>query len=205
MIPKILHRITRRTASPARAPWKLAAATVGLALAATSAGAAIVAVLPDIVVFVPNDVRLNQTESDIRMIAFNERPCFSLNFDLVTDDGIIPKNTRMSSHFVHGDPDNTLLLNGRVRFDNTIIGVISTSTGLDASDGPCGRPGVVYPVAGAEPNRGLEPTTQADQYTIIAGGTGLEVDMEVPPASFSDQIRVLTRCCTGTACPATGQ
>jgi hypothetical protein len=196
MIRSIAQHISHITIRPAA--WKVAAAAVGLALGATSAVAAIVTVAPAVVQFVPANVRLNQTESDVRLIAFNERQCFALPFDLSTDQGVIPKNTKMSSHFVHGDPVTSLLLDGRVRFDNIIIGVISTSALLDASDASCGRAGVTYPALGAELNRGLE-AIQADDYTIIDAGRGIAVRMEIPVGSFTDQIRVLT--CCGDVCP----
>lgn len=179
-----------------RRPLAVAAA---LALGG-SASAAIVAVFPAVVAVVPANVRLNQTQSDTRLIAFDERQCFALPFDLPTDHGKIPAHTWMSSHFIHGDPVTQLLLDGRVRFDNLILGVISTSAGLDATDVPCGRPGVTYPVPGAEPNRGLEPPPQADAYAIVDAGRGIAVRMEIPTASYTDQIRVLT--CCGDACPA---
>ncbi len=205
MSRSILPRIFRRTARPssprARTSWKVTLATVGLALGASSAGAVIVAVVPDVVQFVPTSVVLGATESDVRLIAFNERQCFALPFDLATDHGAIPKNTLMSSHFIHGDPVTNLLLSGRVRFDTDIIGVISTPAELDASDGPCGRPGVAYPLPGTEPSRGLEPA-QADQYMIVAGGRGIAVTMQVPPNAASDQIRVLT--CCGETCGGGG-
>jgi hypothetical protein len=186
-----------------RARWRLAAGVLAVAAGATSATAAIVAVVPDVVQFVPMNVRLNQTESDVRLIAFNEQgnagQCVRFNHEIHTDQGVIPPNTPLKSHFVHGDPVTALLLTGGVRFDSRIIGVISTSAGLDATDAALGRPGVIYPVPGAELNRGLEPPPQADDYQIVLGGFGLRVTMDVPVDSFSDQIRVLT-CCDAT-CP----
>lgn len=183
---------------PARAAtrWRIAAATGGVALAAGTAAAAIVAVAPAVVRFTPASVVLNATQSDVRLIAFNERQCVALPFIVHTDQGDLFPGTVVSSHFVHGDPFTSLLLTGRVRFDAPILGVISDSSELDRTDPVLGRPGVSYPTAGAEPNRGLE-AGQADSYTIAPGGLALEVTMEVPapPQSFSDQIRVLTACC----------
>jgi hypothetical protein len=156
-----------------------------------------VATVPDVVQMVSNDVTLDQTESDVQIIAFNERGnglnCFALTKDVHTDQGMIPKSTLVKSHFIHGDPVTTLLLEGRVRFDTPIIGVISTSALLDASDGQLGRPGTTYPPAGSEPNRGLE-AGQADNYQVVGGGFVIAVRMEVPLDSFSDQIRVVTAC-----------
>jgi hypothetical protein len=206
MMQSISQRILRRThqQSPVRprARWKVAVATAALAVTATSATAAIVATAAAFVqIAPPASVELNQQQSNAVLFAFDERQCFSLNFNLQTDQGSIPAHTKMSSHFLHGDPFSQLLLDGRVLFDGPIIGVISTTAGLDASDVPCGAAGTIYPT-GAEINRGLEPT-QADAYQIIAGGFGIQARMEVPALSFSDQIRVLTRCeCEGDACDA---
>jgi hypothetical protein len=173
--------------------WKLALTTISLA--AGTASAAIVATGLDAVQFVPADVRLNQTESDVRIIAFNERQqCVTLPSDLQVDNGVLPKGTKVKSHFNHADAVNALLLEGRVRYDTQIVGVISTSAGLDATDALFGRPGVVYPAPGAEPFRGLEPGVQADQYQIIFGGFGIQYRLEIPLDSFSDQIRVLNCC-----------
>jgi len=194
MTKSILQRWSRAS--------KFAAATAALALAATSATAAIVATAGAAVqIAPPPSVELNQLQSNVNLFAFNERQCFWLNVPLQTDQGAIPAFTKMSSHFVSGDPNTTLLLTGRVRFDAQIIGVISTTAGLDASDASCGAPGTVYPT-GVEPNRGFEPSPpQADSYQIIAGGFGIQVTMDVPPLSFSDHLRVLTRCeCDGDVC-----
>ena len=214
MTRSILKRVFRPTtplrSAGARAPWKAIVATAALALGASSAAAAIIAVLPAIVYSVPASVVLDQTESDTQLIAFDERQCFRLDDDLTTDDGVIPKHTRMSSHFIHGDRVVGLLLSGRVKFDDVIIGVISTSAQLDATDEDCGRPGVDYPAfpsppgaLGAESHRGLE-SGGADAYQISPGGRSIEVTFQVP--EWSDQIRVFTRCdtpCAGDLCPET--
>jgi hypothetical protein len=174
--------------------WKLAVITVGLA--ASTASANIVSTGLAAVQFVPTDVSLDQTQSDVRIIAFTERPqCVTLTKDLMVDnDAVIPKGTRVKPHFIHADPFTSLLLDGRVLFDTQILGVISTSGELDATDPLFGRPGVTYPTPAMESSRGLEPGIQADQYQIIAGGFGIQVRLEVPIASYSDQLRVLNRC-----------
>jgi hypothetical protein len=202
MSRSLLHRLLLGSTRSVRSR-KLAVITICLAVGSTTATAAIVATGLDAVLFPPTDVRLNQTESEVQIRAINERQqCFSLAKDLEVDDGVIHKGTKMKCHLIHADPDNTLLLDGRVRFDTQILGVISTSTGLDATDAMCFRNGMVYPMMGAEPNRGLEPGIQADSYQIIAGGFGIEVSVDVPPNSFSDQVRVLN--CCGDEC-ATAQ
>lgn len=193
ILSRIVHHAFHR-----QARWKVAAVT--LALGATSAVAAIVGTAPAFIqILPPPSVQLNQLTSDTNLFAFNERQCFTLAFDLHTDNGAIPANTLMSSHFLHGNPNTSLLLDGRVQFNGPVIGVISSTALLNASDVPCGAAGTIYPT-GTEPNRGLEPA-QADTYAIISGGFGIAARMEVPPSSFSDQIRVLTRCCPDGACP----
>ena len=174
---------------------QLATATLVLAAGATSVFATIVAVFPAVVEFVPADVRLNQTESDVQIIAFNEVQCDKpvKAPGLSTDQGVIPTGTKVKSHLVHMDPVTGVVLQGKVRFDTRIIGVISNSADLYDSD-YLGRPGVVYPVAGVEQLRGLESTQPNDDYQIIQQGHGIRVRMDVPPFSFSDQVRVITCC-----------
>jgi hypothetical protein len=167
-------------------------ASVGLALGATAAGAAIVAVFGDAVQFTPASVVLNTAQSNVNFAAFNERQCFQLANDLEVDEGVIPANTWVSCHFNHADPAAAAgaFFEGRVRYDAPIIGVISSASGLDDSDDDCMN-GVVYPVPGTEPNRGLE-AFQVDQYQIIMGGFGIALRFDVP--SFSDEVRVITQC-----------
>jgi hypothetical protein len=201
MKPSILQRIFQRTtqssSARSRARWKATAAAIALALGATSAAAAIVSVVPDVVYFEPASVVVDETESDLRLIAFNERQCVVLPVDVSTDDEVIRAGTRVSSHLIHGDPITDFTLTGRVRFQSNILGVISTRAQLDATDCPLGKPGVAYPNCplpgdpppAPEPLRGLEP---ADGYMIGGAGRGIEVTMQTGVAS--DQIRVLTAC-----------
>ena len=176
------------------------AGTLAIGSVATPARAAIVAVIPDIVMFLPADVSLNQTESNVDIVGFDERQCFDPVADLTMDNGTIPgqAQVRISSHLLHADPVNgNVVLDGRAFFDGRILGVISDSTLLDDSDPICRNPAVTYPVAGNETLRGLEPGQAQDRYRIIAGGAGIEVQMDVSGAS--DQIRVIT-CCPGQQC-----
>ncbi|HEX3482396.1 MAG TPA: hypothetical protein VHT91_45590 [Kofleriaceae bacterium] len=207
ILSRIIHRTVRRPdrgPAPGRARWKLAAATLGVALGATSAAAAIVATAPAFIQITPAppSVVLGALQSDMVLFSFNERQCLPVPAGgLKTDGGVIPAGTLVSSHFLHGDPVTNLLLSGQVLFNGPILGVISSSGGLDASDVPFGAPGTTYPT-GFGP-RGLE-AGMADAYAIIAGGFGIAARMEVPPLSFLDQIRVITRCCPGGpggACP----
>ncbi len=169
-------------------------------MAATPAVAAIINVLPDIVLWAMTDVTLDATESDVMIRAMDERQCFVPAADLQMDDALIPatQNNLISCHFFHLDPVNNgagVVLDGKARFDGPILGVISSSVGLNNSDGPCGLPGVMY--ATGEFNRGLEPF-QVDGYRTA--GNRIEMRMDVP--SFSDQLRVIT--CCGDACDPAG-
>ena len=144
----------------------------------------------------PANVSLNQSQSNVILQSFDERQCFQVPMGgLQTDQGMIGAGTFVSSHMVHANPTagNPLLLGGRVHFNADILGVMSTALLLDNSDALCGNPGTIYPT-GLEVNRGLEGPPQVDDYTLLAPRL-LGVRMEVPVNSFSDQIRVITRCC----------
>lgn len=184
-----------RPSSPSRTRRTLIA-SVALALGASSAFATIVAVVPDIVLFTPASVVLNATQSNVRIIGFDERQCITLAAPLYTDHAVLPTGSKVSCHFFHGDPVTTLMLSGKARFDTNIVGVISTSTNLDASDIVCRRAGVTYPMPGSEANRGLEALQPNDGYNIIDAGRGIAISMDIPAAS--DQVRVIT--CCGAQC-----
>jgi len=190
-----LGRLVRPSQSvqsrPSRA-IKLAVIGLGVAVGATSAVAAIVAVSGAIVLGAPASVVLGATQSDVQIVGFNEKQCITLMKDMDTDHGTIPAGSEVSCHFFHSDPVNTSLLAGKARFDSHIIDVISGSGNLDKSDPPCRRMGVAYPVAGTEGNRGLEGFQPNDRYQIIDAGFGIQMQMDVP--SFSDQLRVITCC-----------
>ena len=177
----------------------VAAVTAVLAMGAGSVLAAIIAVTPDVVLFTPADVRLNQTQSNVQIDGFDEQQCIQLGAPLQTDQGFIPAQSWVSCHFFHMDPVTSAVLDGKARFDGDILGVISSSALLDASEPTCQIPNVTYPVAGAEVNRGLEAFQPNDRYQIIDAGRGIHIEMDVPFFSFTDQIRVIT-CCPGHEC-----
>jgi hypothetical protein len=199
MTPSILQRMFGRTTQPSSPPsrgsWKATATIVALALGATSASASILAVNLDIAEFTPDSVVLGHTEANVVLFTFDEQQCVELNLNLATDQGVIPVNTRVNSHFIHGDPITSFVLNGEVRFQNNILGVISTSARLDATDDLFGRNFPVfadptdYPTLGDEVGRGLEA---ADAYFIAPGDRAIAVTMSA--GTGSDQIRVLTSC-----------
>jgi len=187
-------RIAPRPTSRSSRTWQVAAAIAGFAMMATSVPAAIVATAPAVdQIAPPASVVLGALESNLRIFAFNERQCFPLPIDLDTDQGHLTAGTKVSCHLLHMDPvQPPLVLTGKARFNAQILGVISDSADLDASDGACKWQNTVYPPAGTEPLRGLEPTQPNDQYNIILGGLGIQVRMDVQTSS--DQVRVITRC-----------
>ena len=156
---------------------------------AITALASIVAVGGDAVELTLNNVCEGQNENDTHIPAFDENQCITLTNDLVTDQGVIPAGTEVSCHIARFDPANPpITLEGGIRFDAPILGVISTSADLNASDDPCGLDTTTYC---QEAFRGLEPT-QADAYQR-AGECGLKVRMEV--TEHQDQVRIITECC----------
>lgn len=167
-----------------------------LVLAVQPGHATITAVLPAVVKLAagPASVELDKLESDTDISAFDEEQCVTAAVAVQTDQGWIPAGTPFSCHFFHSDPVTVppgSLLTGRAMFDTEIIGVISTTADLDASDGVCGLQTTAYPT-GVAPHRGFEPA-QADAYQLL-NPFALRVRMEVP--STFDQMRVLT-CCPG--------
>lgn len=175
--------------------------SIGGLMFATAASAAIINVQPDIVFGTSNDLTQDATESDTTILGMDEEQCFVPAVALDMDDGFIPptNNNLISCHIFHLDPVNNgagIVLDGRARFDGPILGVISSSAGLDASDVPCGPEGVDYPTGDA--NRGLEGFQPLDRYRV--NGDRIRLQMDVP--TFMDQVRVIT--CCGDSCDPAG-
>src|SRR5688572_99035 len=102
----------------------VAMAAAGLAVGVTAASAQIINTDQDIIEFTPASVVLGDEESDTQLIAFDERQCFTLGATLQTDQGELLEGTEVSCHLVHGDAVVSFAqLQGRVRFDNQIVGV----------------------------------------------------------------------------------
>jgi len=134
---------------------------------------------------------------------FDELQGFTLMSDLLVDGGMIEAGTTVDSQMIFLNPNtaNTIGFHGAVwTFDEDILGVISTSSGLDASDF-LGAPGTLYPSGLA--NRGLENFMIAgvlheETYEIL--GNELFIDMHVSRSSgngtgdpdLGDWVRVIT-------------
>lgn len=165
-----------------------------------SALAHIVNVGGDAILFTPNSVEQDQNESDTDISSFDEKQCFTLKDDLVTDQGVIPAGTSVSCHMMQADPASPpQVYQGTAVFDGQVLGVISDSAGLEATDDLCGLGTVDYPDPPPLGDfRGLEAAQPNDDYRRVMGGCGLQVKMDVP--SFQDQIRIITECCDGEDC-----
>ncbi len=156
---------------------------------ALTALASIVGVGGDAVELTLNDVCQDQNQSDTQIRVFDENQCITLQNDLVTDQGVIPAGTEVSCHIARSDPANPpTTLQGGIIFDAPILGVISSSADLNASDDPCGLDTTTYC---QEDFRGLE-ANQADAYQRV-GDCGLKLRTEV--TDFQDQARIITECC----------
>jgi hypothetical protein len=146
---------------------------------------------PDIVASTPSDVRLNQTQSDAHIKGFTERECVTLSSTLQVDGGSISSGNTVSCHFFHADSVNSPTLEGDAQFDSNILGVISATSRLDASDGVCGRVGTTYPASGGEAYRGLDAV--GDWYSVDNNTDIITIHNSLPNGS-SDQVRVITAC-----------
>jgi hypothetical protein len=169
------------------------AVTVGATAAVaaiTSTGGAVVKIAP------PASVVDGALESDTEIRAFDEQQCVTLtsplqlDFSAVGGSGLIPAGTSVSSHLVHFDPTGvqTITLSGSITTDATIIGVMTTQAGLDASDS-LGAPGTTYDTG--ENDRGLD-AFQGDSVTVSADL--LTATVTLTDRFHFDQVRVITRC-----------
>lgn len=134
---------------------------------------------------------------------FDERQGFTLTSDLTVDGGVIAAGNTVNSHMIFLNPDiaNTIGFHGALwTFGEDILGVISSSSGLDDSDF-LGAMGTLYPSGIA--NRGLESfniggVIHDETYGIL--GNVLAIDMHVSRSSgtgtgspdLGDWVRVIT-------------
>ncbi|ALG89509.1 MULTISPECIES: VPLPA-CTERM sorting domain-containing protein [Actibacterium] len=116
------------------------------------------------------------------LYALNELQDYTLGVDLVIDGGVIGAGTKVSSHYVGFDPLFWSRQGGSVSFSGKILGVISTTDTLLASDF-LGAPAVSYTAAW---ERGLEPNW--DKYSI----SDKTVSVSWWAISPGDYMRVIT-------------
>jgi hypothetical protein len=182
---------------PRKVLFVLGVLAVALAVGATAAPAAITGTSGAVVQIAPPPSVLDGAlQSDTQIMAFDEQQCVTLASDLQLDvtpgggGGTIPAGTTVSSQFLHFDPTGGSLvtLTGSITTDAAIIGAITTSGNLDASDS-LGAPGTAYPTGDA--SRDLEPV-QGD--TVSISGNQLTATTTVNDQFHFDQIRVITHC-----------
>jgi len=151
----------------------------------------------------PASVAVGALESDTTIIAFEERRNRVLTAPLVLDvtavgtydatspaltPGVVPPGTTVSSYFVHADAlgGGSVTLSGNLGVDETILGIIVTDAGLDASDAPFGANGTVY--ATGSGFRGLNFATD----TLSLSPNRRQIQITFPVNGVTDQIRIIT-------------
>jgi len=104
--------------------------------------------------------------------------------------GLIAAGTVISDTYFHSDPvlSSGTLFTGSITFSQNILGVISETSTLDATDSVLGAPGVVY--AENDRARGLELAPSEDQFTISADLRTLS--FSVMTWGNIDDLRVIT-------------
>jgi hypothetical protein len=148
----------------------------------------------------PANVGENALSSDTQIVAFDEQQCVTLPSNLAVDitpgggAGVIPAGTKVSSQFLDFDPTGGPLvtLSGSVTTDASVLGVITSSGNLSASDS-LGAPGTAYPTGNTI--RGLEGPGPApadgDTASISSSNT---VTVALKDRFHFDQVRVISAC-----------
>ena len=167
----------------------IAAALVGLVLMAGSAAqAAVVSVTGQVVqIAAPASVTNQAPGSNTALMLFDEVQNFILGTALTTSSGVIAAGTRISSHMVflnRADEKKriSLTLAGTMTFDGAVLGLITTTAGLAATDAILGAVGTTY---ASFNNRGLE----ASDITSFAGNT---LTASLSASQPGDWMRVIT-------------
>lgn len=150
----------------------------------------------------PTNTVGNNTFQNTNLYGFDEGQNITITVDLAVDDladglgggigsGIIANGTVVASHYIFFDPAGTARQEGFVEFDSDIVGILSSTANLAASDFLINT-GVTYLNPGA---RGLEST---DTVTI----TGLrQISVNWLASTPGDYIRVLTEFSPGAVTP----
>lgn len=115
----------------------------------------------------------------------------------------LPQGMKVDSYLLHFRCTQPAPVQGVIKFDREIVGVVCEASQLIASDWTLGLPGVEYPVA-ANPYRGLDPHHSADNTESTEGGgwspdevtisqdmKTLGLSVNVNPVRGVDQLRVL--------------
>ncbi len=128
------------------------------------------------------------------------------NYRLFRDSGqVIPAGTKVDSYLFHFRSTQPSPIQGVIKFDQEIVGLVCEATQLAASDSIVGREGMRFPVASRQ-YRGLEPHVRfenpnpdkgggwtADEVTISQDMRTVGLSVNVNPRQGVDQLRVLVR------------
>jgi hypothetical protein len=154
----------------------------------------------------PLSLQLNAYQSDTVVRDLKERQSYilqaALDADvsasgLVTTGGqlsptSIPASTRINSHVIHFDPIN--VPDRKVvsmTYDTDILGVVTSSSKLDASDAALGLPWVSYP--NGTSGRGIDFTGgAAEQDTLTLSLDKRTLTLSLGVSSGMDELRVIT-------------
>ena len=124
----------------------------------------------------------NDNQQSNNLFAFDEKQNLALLSALTPDvGGLIAAGTRVSSHYVFYDPVAGRRV-GYVDFYGSVLGILTSTGRLSATDAALGRSGVNYLSPGL---RGLEP---GDFATF----TAKRVFVDFTASSPGDYVRVLT-------------
>ena len=128
------------------------------------------------------------------------------NYRVFGDSGeVIPAGTKVDSYLFHFRSAKPSPVEGVIRFDQEILGLVCEADQLAVSDPIVGRTGMRYPVASKQ-FRGLEPHVRfdnphpdkgggwtADDVTLSQDMKTVGLSVNVNPHQGVDQLRVLVR------------
>ena len=134
----------------------------------------------------PDNTVGNNNFNTPNLYGFDEDQNIFLGADLLVDIGASPiaSGETVASHYIFYDPGPTTRLTGTVDFDSDVIGII-TSTGLLAASDFLANTGVTYLNPGM---RGLE---NGNDTVFISGPRQISIDFMA--SSPGDYIRVITQ------------
>ncbi|PHR95146.1 MAG: hypothetical protein COA78_30795 [Blastopirellula sp.] len=128
------------------------------------------------------------------------------NYRVFGDTGqVIPAGTKVDSYLLHFRSAQPSPVQGVIKFDQEIVGIVCEADQLTVSDSIVGRDGMRYPVASKQ-YRGLEPRIRvenpnpdkfgglsADEVTVSQDMKTVGLSVNVNPHRGVDQLRVLVR------------
>ncbi len=147
-----------------------------------------------------NDIQGSDPQSNTTAFIWNERTALTLSSNVAVDmampgmsdsgnnyqpsAGTVAAGTRVDTYLLHADPVGAggQTYDFSVTFDQPILGIIDTISGLAGTDSMLGSPATIYP--GASTDRALE---SAD--TLVWASNDLTLHLAT--SSFVDEVRVL--------------